>query len=261
MNKTTNEKLKQLIEKILILIYKYRFLNRLQIQTLLNHKHKTRINIWLNYLTTQKYLIKDYVKKFPEEPAVYSLGLKGKQYFQKQIEISEVNPDLLNRVYQERNYTKKFKKHCMFLADIYFALTKFANSNNIDISFHTKTELTGLDYLIEKEPDAFFSIKNEKGDSKSYFLEVVDKYIQWKELDRRIEEYVQYYENNLWQSYSEMPFPEIIIVSPDDDTSKHLQSFIKNKINEEYEDLLFYLSSWDEIKLKGFSRENLHKVN
>ena len=75
MNKIKNEKLKTQIEKILILIYQYRFLNRLQIQTLLTHKYKNRINIWLKYLTKEKYLVRDYVKKFPEEPAVYSLGL------------------------------------------------------------------------------------------------------------------------------------------------------------------------------------------
>ncbi len=76
MNKTTNKKLKPQTEKILILIYQYRFLNRLQIQTILNHKHKNRIIIWLNYKTSEKYLIKEYTKKFPEELAVYSLGIK-----------------------------------------------------------------------------------------------------------------------------------------------------------------------------------------
>ena len=37
------------------LIYKFRFLNRIQIQTLLNHKDKRRINSWLKDLSEKEY--------------------------------------------------------------------------------------------------------------------------------------------------------------------------------------------------------------
>ena len=36
------------------LIYKFRFLNRIQIQTLLNHKDKRRINSWLKDLSEKE---------------------------------------------------------------------------------------------------------------------------------------------------------------------------------------------------------------
>jgi hypothetical protein len=40
------------------LIYKFRFLNRIQIQTLLNHKYHKRIIDWLNDLVGKEYLEK-----------------------------------------------------------------------------------------------------------------------------------------------------------------------------------------------------------
>ncbi len=260
VKKTTNEKLKPQLEKILILIYQYRFINSQQIQTLLNHKYKTRINLWLKYLTQEKYLIREYVKKFPEEPAVYSLGLKGKRYLEQNIGTNPVRPRLLERVYRERKYSKKFKMHCMSLADVYSSLRVFATQNNLELDFYTKTQITGMEYLIEKEPDAYFLLNDKKGLSRTCLLEVFDRFSEWKDIERRIMEYIKYYEGNVWQSYANKPFPEIILISPDDNTTKHLQKFIKSKLTQEYEDLLFHLSSWDEIKSQGIKREVLHKV-
>ena len=260
MNTTTHKKLLPQFEKILTSPLKYRFLNRKQFQNFFNHKHKNRIIIWLNYLTKEKYLIREYKKKFPEEPAVYSLGLKGKRYLEEHAEVLKINPGLLKRVYQEKGYSKKFKMHCMFVADIYSALNTYANLHNLDFKFLTKVDLTGMDNLIEEEPDAYFTLNNKKGVSRIYFLEVFDRFSDWKEVEKRVTEYFQYYEQNLWQSFAKKPFPNLILVSPDDRTTEHLQKHIKNKLTEEYYDLFFYLSSWDEIKQKGISRETLHKV-
>lgn len=261
MKNKTNEKIKQQLEKILTLIYQYRFINSLQIQTILNHKHRHRINIWLKYLTHEKYLVREYVKKFPEEPAVYSLGLMGKRYLEKNVGRNPNKPDLLERIYRERKYSKKFKTHSMFLADVYSALNTFAAKNTLTLDFYTRTQIVGMEYLLEKEPDAYFSLKDSKGKSITYLLEVFDRYTDWKDVEKRVNEYFEYYEGNLWQSYSDIPFPEVILVSPDNKTTKHLQRLIKDKLTEEYYDLFFYLSSWDEIKQKGLSGETLHKVN
>ena len=48
------------------LIYKFRFLNRIQIQTLLNHKDKRRINSWLKDLSEKEYRKWHYSKTFGE---------------------------------------------------------------------------------------------------------------------------------------------------------------------------------------------------
>lgn len=53
--------------EILNLIHKYRFLNRIQIQTFLNHKNKKNINTWLNDLNEKK-LIKTVGSKTIKPP-------------------------------------------------------------------------------------------------------------------------------------------------------------------------------------------------
>ncbi len=55
--KTQLPKLKQRQKEILLIIYKLRFLNSKQIQTLLNHKYREKIRIWLNDLIGKEYLI------------------------------------------------------------------------------------------------------------------------------------------------------------------------------------------------------------
>ena len=65
--------------EILTLLYTYRFLNRIQIQALMNHKDKKTINIWLKDLTEKNYIHRIYSTHFLEKtkPAIYYLGING----------------------------------------------------------------------------------------------------------------------------------------------------------------------------------------
>jgi len=62
------------------LIYKFRFLNRLQIQTLLNHENKRRINSWLKDLSKKEYLEKvpkDNTFEQRTKLTAYRIGING----------------------------------------------------------------------------------------------------------------------------------------------------------------------------------------
>ncbi len=48
--------------EIIDLVYKFRFINRTQIQKILNHKDPRRINAWLKELVEYKYLGRIYSK-------------------------------------------------------------------------------------------------------------------------------------------------------------------------------------------------------
>ena len=43
-------------KEIIKLIYQFRFLNRIQIQNFLNHKHHSQTNIWLKDLNQKQYI-------------------------------------------------------------------------------------------------------------------------------------------------------------------------------------------------------------
>ena len=59
-------------KEILLLLYRFRFLNRIQIQTLLNNKDYKNINLWLKDLTTKNYTGKIF-ERTPgiNKPAIY----------------------------------------------------------------------------------------------------------------------------------------------------------------------------------------------
>src|SRR5258708_12689766 len=64
------------------LVYKYRFIDRIQIQKVLNHKGPRRINTWLKELTEAEFLGRIYSNKLLEntKPTIYYLSYKGISY-------------------------------------------------------------------------------------------------------------------------------------------------------------------------------------
>ena len=264
--KTIKNKLKQTIKKrqqeILILLYKFRFLNRKQIQKLLNQKDKKRTIEWLSDLTKNKYIIRYYSKKIDEKPAVYSLGTMGRKYFLEHKEIKDITIPLLDRVWKERNNSETSRKHWLLLADIYLSLMQLVKSSGKGkgkLKFFTHVDLWGVKHLIRKEPDAYFTIKEDNGNTKGYFLDIFDSYTQWDEIKDRIQKYFQYFKKNSWQDYMQRPFPRIVIISPSD-RYKSIYGYIKKILIEKENGMLFYLSTWDEIQREGMSSKVLHKV-
>jgi len=66
--------------EILTLLYRFRFLNRSQIQQLLNHKKISRINLWLKDLYYKKIIGRNYSNRLGDniKPAIYYLKTKSK---------------------------------------------------------------------------------------------------------------------------------------------------------------------------------------
>ncbi len=190
--KTLETKLKPKLEEIILLIYKFRFLNRNQIQTLLNHKHHNRINIWLNQLTEEKYLKRYYSTTFAGEAAYYSLGTVGRKYLKKFKDTKKIKEQLLDRVWSEHSNSDQFKRNCMLLVDIYLSLTKLTNEVNAKLSFYTKVDLLNMKYMIRPEPSGYFSIEDSKGATKRYLLDIFDYFIPEKHYER-IRKYIYYF--------------------------------------------------------------------
>lgn len=258
--KQTTEKLKPHFEQILILIYKFRFLNRIQIQSIFNHKKFSRIIIWLNYLTDKKCLIRYYSPEFAGRPAYYSLGTKGRKYFLKNKDIQGIQHRLLDRVWVEHTYTYRFKNHCMFLGDVYISLIRLTRSAKAKLDFYTKTDLTGMRYFVRPAPDSYFSIKDTKDITKRYFLDIFEPYPNDDELYKRSRQYLYYFKKEHWQDNTGKPFPEIIIICSENKTKNYFNKIIGKMLEKENVDILFYLSTKDEIKLQGLNRKVLHKV-
>ena len=248
-------KLKDRQLEILMLLYRFRFLNRVQIQQLLNHRNHTLVIHWLNELTEQKYLYSFFKKELGNIPTVYYLGTKAKKILTGKDEIKE---KILKRVYQEKKSSQAFKNHCMCVAGIFISLAKLTDSNKAKLTFYTNVDLTDIKYLPLPHPDAYFSIQ-QKESVKRYFLDIFNPGVSNKWIYKRIKQYFKYYDEDYWQEHNKNPFPEIIFVCFDEKTKKNLIKNIKKGLEDE-ENLKFSLTTVEEIKSKGLGKEILHKV-
>lgn len=257
------EKLNPYLEQILILIYKFRYLSRPQIQKLMNHKYHSNIYSWLNFLTQNKYLIKYIKKGFNTESAYYSLGTMGRKYLLSHKEIEDINYSLLDRVWSEKGNSESFKKHCMFLVDAYLSLLELIKSvdNGLGkLKFFSNTDLQGVEHMIYPLPDAYFYIEDKDRNVKRYFLDVFYDYTRWNDMEKRVRQYLRYYDKQTWQLHMKMDYPEIILVCPKTISMKNLEGYIKDRYKEKGEFVVFHLSTKDEIQHQGIRADTLHRV-
>lgn len=253
--KTQTAKLKDRQLQILMLLYRFRFLNRTQIQKLLNHKNHTLVIHWLNELVKTKHIVSEFKRQLGNVPSVYFLGTNGRKELLNRTDIKQ---KLLKRVYQEKKASSSFKNHSMAVADVYLSLLTLVKKNNAKLSFYTTVDLTDLKYLPLPHPDAFFSIQ-QKVFTKRYFLDVFNPQVSEKWLYKRVKQYFKYYEEQYWQDHNKNQFPEIIFVCFDEKTKKTLIKYIKKSLDYE-ENINFSLTSVEEIKTKGISKEVLQKI-
>lgn len=253
--KTQTLKLKDRQLEILTLLYRFRFLNRPQIQKLLNHKNHTLVINWLNSLVKTKHIVSDFKRQLGNVPTVYFLGTNGRKELIKR---DDINQKLLKRVYQEKKASLAFRNHCMLLADTYISLLSLTQKNNATLSFYTTVDLTDIKYLILPHPDAYFSIK-QNAFTKRYFLDVFNPQVSEKWLYKRVKQYFNYYNEDYWQDHNKNPFPEILFVYSEEKTRKTLIKYVKKGLEDE-DDINFSLINMVDIKDKGLRKEILQKI-
>ncbi|HUS59843.1 MAG TPA: replication-relaxation family protein [Nevskiaceae bacterium] len=252
---TQTKKLTSKQTEILILLHRFRFLNRRHLQKFLNHKDHRRINLWLKDLTENKYLGRIYSRKLGEniQPAIYYLKSKAAGVLKKQ---PDINKSLLNRIYRENLRSRKFINHSLFLADIYFHLENLCLANKAKLHFFNRTDLAKHDYLPEPLPDLYFVIEEPQGETKRYFLEMFVRKTPRYALRHRIFRFFNYYSSNVWEINTHHPFPTILLVCPDRYMQGYLNKFIQEQSEEEDNDeIQFYLTTVRKIKKEGIGKK------
>ena len=241
MEQTTPKQL-----NILLLLYRFRFLNRIQIQKLLNHKDPRRINTWLKDLTDRNIIGRKYSTKLlaNTKPAIYHLATKSRAILLVQ---PDINEKLLKRVYREKTRSDKLINHCLLVADIYFLLNNQSQTNKTKLHFYTKTDLVTHYYLPYKRPDAYIAIESRR-QTKRYFLEIIDEGTPRFMIRSKINQYIEYFQANTWQDRTDHPNPTMLFVCPDELTKIFLNKYILQMQEEEPEiELEFFLTTQDQI--------------
>ena len=231
--------------EILLLLYRFRFLNRLQLQALLKHKDTKRINTWLKDLTDKTIIGRHYSTKLKEntKPAIYYLMTKSKVLLLDQNGID--NKLLLKRIYREKTRSQRLIDHCILLADFYLDLQKTITTEKL--YFFTKTDLSTHYYLPYNRPDAY--IAKEDKETKRYFLEIIDEGTPRFIIRKKIEQYIEYYDANTWQDKTNHAFPTILFLCPNNLVKDFLRRHLSQVMEEEVQaEIDFYLSTTDKIE-------------
>ncbi|SRR3990167_11107228 len=226
--------------EILILLYRFRYLNRTHIQTFLHHKSHSLITTYLKDLTDRKIINRIYSQTIGNinEPAIYYLGLKSRPILEK----AGCDPIQLKRVYKEDENSLKFQKHWLFIADLYFCFLETAHKNNAELQFLTATDLKNYAYTPLPRPDAYITVKDNK-QTKRYFLEVFDDGDPFFAVLSKINKYLRYFEEGYWQDHQKHPFPKILFIYPNPKIKKWLVRTIAEKLEDQDIDISFFLGS------------------
>ena len=259
-------------KEILNLIHKFRFLNRIQIQTLMKHKDYKRINVWLKNLVAKDYLYRIYDRKTPFnlQPAVYFLAPTGVRYA-----MYYIDHEKSHKLYREKERSEEFKNKCSVIANLYIdTLCKTEDLHALNF-FRTKQELDEDDVLIAPFPDCLISLKTspaiiydyvnkkiklttaitklkkqvKEEEDYLYYLELIGEKTPRYYLRYRIQQYLEYSD----YKGATAAHTIILFVLPDKQMEKFLLKFIKQILEETLFEhhLKFALTTIDLLQGKG----------
>lgn len=243
-------------QEILILIYQFRFLNRVQIQALLNHKDYKTINQWLKDLTEKEYINRIYSDKAGEnmKPAIYYLNLNGVKCI-KSLGFSPVQIKKLNR---EKERSESFISKHILIADIWLDLQS-KSDNKIKFAAATSSDLTDPDYrynfLAELGIDLLYA-KISGSVKKYYLLEILEPTLPLYLIRKRIKNYFDFYFSNTWEDNTKENFPTVLVICPTLAMLISIKRFTK-KILSEYDDteLRIEFATEQQVKASGIISE------
>jgi hypothetical protein len=243
-------------KQIILFLYKFRFTTTSQLQKHFNHKDSKRIKEWLKDLRQKKYITAVVDSKDITKPYIYCLASLSRQVLKENKDISE---DFLNRIYKEKNLTKTFKEHCLFLVDIYLFFLSQKDKNS-KMAFCTPQDLESFDYL-PKDLDAYIAVETN-GTIKRYFLELFDEYKDKTGVIRySFRKYVTYFEDGTWQANTNNnPLPSIFFVMASERRRAFVSHYGKAKLEKTFEDISLYVTTQNIIRFSKQGQNIWQKV-
>ncbi len=240
-------------QDILLLLYRFRFLNRLHIQSLLHHKNTKSINTWLKDLTDKKYLgrIISDTAKINNTPSIYYLSLNAIKFLKTQ---SVCKTQYIPKLYKENTRSKQFIHKCLFIADIYlYLLNKYSTSSRF--AFYTQSDFTPTGIIKEIFPHFVF----RKTQGQPFFVaELISTKTPRFALRTRIEKYTTFFTEGNWIK-KEKP-PNILFICPDNTIKKFVVKYTKETLEAENADIDFFVTETDSIISKTIEGQIWQKI-
>jgi len=232
---------------ILKLLYKYKFLDRKQIQAFLNHKYHKRINDWLKDLTQKEYLNRIYSNKFGEntKPAIYYLGLNGIRFLKTQ---DDCSPEVLRKLYRLQDRSNDFTEKSLLVGKIVLDLKVAADKswepgeeNELSYLVATSTDLANPEYrfnfLTEYKVDLIVKRLKKKKSGKrtnsTYFLfSIIAPTLPRYSIRHQVKNFIELFNGYEWDEIADT-FPTIMIVCPTLATMIYAKRMTKGLLNDD----------------------------
>ncbi len=249
-------------QEILTLLYRFRFLNRIQLQELLNHAYHNRINAWLRNLLENEYIKTYHTTGYSNNtlPRVYSLGIAGITWLKKQ---KGYSTNQLKNLYREDVRSYAFVKRCVFLADMYLDLLK-QNIKDTTFSPFTKSDLSHQSFFIRFSngciPDLYIH-KQQETIATEYLIELIDENVPRYKIRKKLRAYISLYFSNNWENAMKTPFPHILIICPTAELYRYIKAYIRSVLKEhDAKDLTFRLANSNDVSVQGVTAEIWEEV-
>jgi len=197
--------------EILNLIYRYRFLNRIQIQAFLNHKDHRRINSWLKDLSEKEYLKRIYsnVATISTIPIIYYTSINAIRFYKS---LGQDNSVYLKKLYRDSERLRGFINNQILLADICLSFNEINTKEKINYTFSTAADVTSnftYKFMEDLSPQLIFT-KKTKSEVKQYILVQLNSTSPNYITKKKMKNYIEFFFTNEWEENTEQPFPTIL---------------------------------------------------
>ena len=244
-------------ETILKLIYRYRFVDTIQIQAFMGHKDKSRIGQWLKDLRQNSYIAWIYdPDNFTNKtkPAIYYLGINGIRHLRT---LNAYPSAELRKRYREASRQPDFIARCVLIAGCCANLE--APLSNTSYQYVVEADYihpeSDYHFLEDLKPQLCF-IKEiiSKGSTtkKNYLLEIFDSSTPRYKLKQRLKGYVEYLDNGDWQDNFDSQ-PIVLIACPTKAALIYAKRHVKSLLEDTTENIKqsIRFSTLDTVRIKG----------
>lgn len=198
---------------ILTLLYYFRYLDRTQIQSMLDHKDKRAVVAWLRDLRDKQFVdwIYDTSKDGRTKPAVYFLTAGGVRSLRTS---SDTTLSAVHRLYGSASRTPAFIARHLFIAGIAIQL-RSQNSDNTNFKYATSaaylSEANGPTVMSQAliRPDLL--VHHHEGSTRTYLLEYIPTTLPTYRLRTKLIEYLDFLGSHDWEPTN--PMPEVLLIA------------------------------------------------
>jgi hypothetical protein len=249
---------------IIQLLYRHRFLNRIQIQALCNHKDKRQILRWLKDLREKEYVTwrYDHTNLLTKtKPAIYSLSLNGI----RSLRTRDLYPNKeLRKYYREADRSRSFVEDCLFASECSVMLHA-SHDDHLRYTYETAADYSDPDrssYFLSNIKPALYFIKHQNATTTEYILEIFSSTTPSYQLRKRMRDYIAFLSGTDWDDW-DVSHPVLLIACLNTanllHTKRYLRKLLERISDGEYR-VPIRLTLRDKIKTDGITQSIWEEV-